>query len=124
MCAVILDFLGKKEIECLDMTLNNFADRFPFLHNAFYCWFGVFQIGKYPFLDRIILVIEVDPVLESLRHHLLGHLKEDDLVRGLDPGHEELGLLHVGGEPVNQEAGGRGHLCHGHGQQVNHFVLS
>ena len=104
-----------EKIECLDMKLNNFADCFPFLHNAFYCWFGVLQIGKYPFLDRVVLVIEVDPVFESLGHDLLRHLEQDDLVRGLDPGHEELGLLHVGGEPVNQEPGGRGHPCHGHG---------
>ena len=97
------------------MRLNNFADCFPFLHDAFYCWSSVLQIGKYPFLDRIILVIEVDPVFESLGHDLLRHLEQDDLVRGLDPGDEELGLLHVGGEPVNQEARGRGHPCYGHG---------
>ena len=83
----------------------------------------MFQIGKYPFLDRVILVIEVDPVFESLGHYRLGDLKEDDFVRGLDSGHEELCLLHVSGEPVDKETGGRGHLCHGQRQKVNYFIL-
>ena len=101
-----------------------FADRFPFLHNRLNCWFSVFQIGKYPFLDGVILVIEVDAIFKSLRHDRLGDLEEDDFVRGLDLGHEELGLLHIGREPVYQEPGGRGHPCHGHGQQINYFILS
>ena len=83
----------------------------------------MFQKGKYPFLDSVILVIEVDPVFESLGHYGLGDLEEDDFVRGLDPGHEELRLLHVSGEPVYKETRGRGHLRHGQGQKVNYFIL-
>ena len=102
---------------------HSFTDVGPLLRDGFDGGLGVLQICEDSLLDCLIRVIEVDPVLEPRPHDGLRDVEDDDLVRRLDPGDEELGLGEVGREAVYQEPGGGGHPGHGLGQQLHHLVL-
>ena len=70
-------------------------------------------------LSRLIL----DTVYAPSHHDRIGNLEDDDLDGVTHPLLAEPGLGRVGGEAVQEEAGGRGLLVHGAGYQLHHLVL-